>query len=240
MLVESEANIGRAPNILESLNAADRDRVLAIGQRRVFKSGAPLWRQGDAHEGIYLIEKGRIRSFYNGPSGREVTLAYWLPGNFVGGPDIFGDSVHMWSSSADRPTTALYLPKGPLRKLTVASAAIAVCLLDAVAFKAKCYSAMAQMLGTRQVGERVIRLLVFLGTTYGIEDESGVMVSASFTHADLAHMTGVTRQSVTVSLKRFAEHGILHPHGTNLVIKDVDLLGKIRDGKLARIAESSD
>jgi len=224
MLVESEANIGRAPNILESLNAADRDRVLAIGQRRVFKSGAPLWRQGDAHEGIYLIEKGRIRSFYNGPSGREVTLAYWLPGNFVGGPDIFGDSVHMWSSSADRPTTALYLPKGPLRKLTVASAAIAVCLLDAVAFKAKCYSAMAQMLGTRQVGERVIRLLVFLGTTYGIEDESGVMVSASFTHADLASLVGATRQRVQVEIARLQERRIINYRRGLLQILDMDAL----------------
>jgi len=224
MLVESEANIGRAPNILESLNAADRDRVLAIGQRRVFKSGAPLWRQGDAHEGIYLIEKGRIRSFYNGPSGREVTLAYWLPGNFVGGPDIFGDRVHMWSSSADRPTTALYLPKGPLRKLTVASAAIAVCLLDAVAFKAKCYSAMAQMLGTRQVGERVIRLLVFLGTTYGIEDESGVMVSASFTHADLASLVGATRQRVQVEIARLQERRIINYRRGLLQILDMDAL----------------
>ena len=224
MLVESEANIGRAPNILESLNAADRDRVLAIGQRRVFKSGATLWRQGDAHEGIYLIEKGRIRSFYNGPSGREVTLAYWLPGNFVGGPDIFGDSVHMWSSSADRPTTALYLPKGPLRKLTVASAAIAVCLLDAVAFKAKCYSAMAQMLGTRQVGERVIRLLVFLGTTYGIEDESGVMVSASFTHADLASLVGATRQRVQVEIARLQERRIINYRRGLLQILDMDAL----------------
>ena len=224
MLAESEAIIGRAPDILESLNAADRDRVLAIGQRRVFKSGAPLWRQGDAHEGIYLIEKGRIRSFYNGPSGREVTLAYWLPGNFVGGPDIFGDSVHMWSSSADRPTSALFLPKGPLRRLAVGSAAIAVCLLDALAFKAKCYSAMAQMLGTRQVGERVIRLLVFLGTTYGIEDENGVTVSASFTHADLASLVGATRQRVQVEIARLQERRIINYRRGLLQILDMEAL----------------
>jgi CRP-like cAMP-binding protein len=224
MLVESESIISRVPQILESLNPADRDRILAIGQRRVFKSGAPLWRQGDVHEGIYLIEKGRIRSFYNGPSGREVTLAYWLPGNFVGGPDIFGDGHHMWSSSADRPTIALYLPKGRLRKLTLESAPIAVCLLDALAFKAKCYSAMAQMLGTRQVGERLLRLLVFLGTAYGIKDESGITVAASFTHADLASLVGATRQRVQIEIARLQARRIINYRRGLLQILDMDAL----------------
>ena len=49
-----------------------------------------------------------------------------------------------------------------------------------------------------------------------------MLIAASFTHADLAHMTGVTRQSVTVSLKRFTELGILHAHGSNLVIKNAE------------------
>jgi CRP/FNR family cyclic AMP-dependent transcriptional regulator len=224
MLVESASIISRAPQILESLNAADRDRVLAMGQRRVFKSGAAIWQQGDRHEGIYIIEKGRIRSFYHGPSGREVTLAYWLPGNFVGGPDIFGDDVLMWSSSADRPTVALYLPKGPLRKLTLESAALAVCLLDALAFKAKCYSAMAQMLGTRMVGERLLRLLIFLGTVYGIEDESGVTVAASFTHADLASLVGATRQRVQIEIARLQKRRIIKYRRGLLQILDMDAL----------------
>jgi CRP-like cAMP-binding protein len=224
MLVESASIISRAPRIMDSLGAADRDRVLAIGQRRVFKPGAPIWQQGDRHEGIYIIEKGRIRSFYNGPSGREVTLAYWLPGNFVGGPDIFGDAVHMWSSSADRPTVALYLPKGPLRKLTLESASLAVCLLDAVAFKAKCYSAMAQMLGTRMVGERLLRLLIFLGTVYGIADAGGVTVAASFTHADLASLVGATRQRVQIEIARLQERRIIKYRRGLLQILDMDAL----------------
>jgi CRP-like cAMP-binding protein len=66
------------------------------------------------------------------------------------------------------------------------------------------------------------------------------LIAASFTHADLAHMTGVTRQSVTVSLKRFTELGILHAHGSNLVIQNADLLAEIRDGKLGKSAASGD
>jgi CRP/FNR family transcriptional regulator, cyclic AMP receptor protein len=75
---------------------------------------------------------------------------------------------------------------------------------------------------------------------YGVEERDGTLIAASFTHADLAHMTGVTRQSVTISLKRFTELGILHPHGANLVVKNTGLLNRIRDGKLAKTTSSDD
>ena len=91
------------------------------------------------------------------------------------------------------------------------------------------------MLGTRSPTERLAQLLLHLMNLYGVEERDGTLIAASFTHADLAHMTGVTRQSVTISLKRFAEQGILYARGANLVIKDVDLLGEIRDGKLTKI-----
>ncbi|GAC1340543.1 MAG: Crp/Fnr family transcriptional regulator [Beijerinckiaceae bacterium] len=224
MLVESEALMSHAPLILEQLSEENRGRVVAIGQRREFAAGAPLWRQGDPHEGIYIIESGRVRSFYIGPSGREVTLAYWFPGNFVGGPDLFGDSLHMWCSSTDRPTRALYLPKAPLRKLTVGSAAIAVCLLDALAFKAKCYSAMAQMLGTRSAAERLQCLLVFLSTVHGMKGDDGVLIGASFTHADLAALIGATRQWVQVQIARLQERGIVRYNRGMLRILDVAAL----------------
>ncbi|WP_409410479.1 hypothetical protein [Bradyrhizobium sp. AUGA SZCCT0160] len=48
------------------------------------------------------------------------------------------------------------------------NARLAVAPLDAFAFKARCYSAMAQMLGTRSVTERLHRLLIFLLRIHGI------------------------------------------------------------------------
>jgi CRP-like cAMP-binding protein len=110
-----------------------------------------------------------VRSFYIAPSGREVTLAYWLPGNFVGGPDIFGGAPHMWCSSATRRSETIFLPGPAMRALALDSPHIAVALLDALAFKARCYSAMAQMLGTRSATARLERLLVFLAAAYGLE-----------------------------------------------------------------------
>ena len=225
MLVEREALVQRIPGLLDGLAAADRTRLLGIGQKRLFETDQPLFRQGDPHDGIFLIETGRIRSYYTAPSGREVTLAYWFAGNFVGAPEMFGGGTHMWASSAVQRSSTIFLPGVELRRLALACAPIAVALLDALSFKARCYTAMAQMLGTRSATERLEHLLAFLAAAYGLKESDGVVIAASFTHADLASLIGATRQWVTVQLKRLQKRGIVRYNRGLLVIRDVGSLG---------------
>ena len=94
LLVESRSLVGGPSPLLAWLNPRERELVLSQGRRRVLNRGQTLFSQGAPHEGIYLVESGRIRVFYMAPSGREITLAYWHPGNFVGGPEIFGSGPH--------------------------------------------------------------------------------------------------------------------------------------------------
>jgi CRP-like cAMP-binding protein len=236
LMTDGGAQRGGPPALFRGLTEAERARVLGSGKRKVLYRGAQLFRQGSPQDGIYLIESGRIKVFYIAPSGREITLAYWHSGNFVGGPEVFKQGLHVWSGSAAVNSTVLHLPGDVLRQMALQIPELAIGIIEGLSFKGQCYSALAQMLGTRSPTERLSQLLLHLMNLYGVEERDGTLIAASFTHADLAHMTGVTRQSVTTSLKRFAELGILHAHGTNLVIKNADMLGKIRDGKLARIA----
>ena len=240
LMTEGGTQRSGPPSLFRGLTESEKARVLDSGRRKVLYRGARLFSQGSPQDGIYLIESGRIKVFYIGPSGREITLAYWHSGNFVGGPEVFKQGLHVWSGAAAVNSTVLHLPGDTLRQMVLTIPALAIGIIEGLSFKGQCYSALAQMLGTRSPTERLSQLLLHLVNLYGVEEREGTLIAASFTHADLAHMTGVTRQSVTTSLKRFAELGILHAHGSNLVINNVGLLREIRDGKLAKIAASSD
>jgi CRP/FNR family cyclic AMP-dependent transcriptional regulator len=228
------------PPLFRGLSEAEKARVLGSGKRKVLYRGAQLFSQGSPQDGIYLIETGRIKVFYIAPSGREITLAYWHSGNFVGGPEVFKQGLHIWSGAAAVNSTVLHLPGDVLRQMVLSIPALALGIIEGLSFKGQCYSALAQMLGTRSPIERLSQLLLHLMNLYGVEERDGTLIAASFTHADLAHMTGVTRQSITTSLKRFAELGILHSHGTNLVIRNAGLLSEIRDGKLSKTGASGE
>jgi CRP/FNR family transcriptional regulator, cyclic AMP receptor protein len=105
---------------------------------------------------------------------------------------------------------------------------LAIGLIEGLTFKGKCYSALAQMLGTRSVTERLAHLLLHLADIYGVRDPDGIMIGAAFTHADLAHMVGATRQWVTISLKRLQEQGVVVTRKSRIIVRKLDALHEMR------------
>ena len=229
LLSENATLLAGPPPLFQWLSPRERELVLSHGRRRVLNHGQTLFSQGTTHEGIYLIESGRIRVFYNAPSGREITLAYWHPGNFVGGPDIFGTSVHLWSGIATNYSSVVQLPGKVLRNLVMQIPALGIGLIEGLAFKGKCYSALVQMLGTRSITERLAHLLLHLVNAYGIRGPDGILIAGAFTHADLAHIVGATRQWVTISLRRLQEQGVVVCRKSQIIVRRLDALFDMRD-----------
>ena len=219
---------GGPPPLFFGLNAQQRGQVLSHGSRIALRRGGTLFNQGTPHDGIYLIETGRIRVFYTAPLGREITLAYWYPGNFVGGPEVFGTGVHVWSGVATGPTTVVLLPGRQLKILAQQIPALAIGLINGLVFKGKAYSALAQMLGTRSVTQRLAHLLLHLGDTYGVAEPEGAMIGTRFSQADLANMVGATRQWVTASMKRLESDGVVVMKLGHIVICRPDALKATR------------
>jgi CRP/FNR family cyclic AMP-dependent transcriptional regulator len=227
LLTEADDIVTRQQSLIGRLPPPARERVERYGEKRSYQRGETLFLQGDRHDGIVIIESGLIRSFYTAPSGREITLAYWLPGNFVGGPEIFDGGVQMWSAVAAKKSTVTHLPGAGLRDLAREVPDLAIEIIDALGFKARCYSSLAQMLGTRSLSQRLAQVLLHLANTYGFEEEAsggGTVIAAAFTHAEIANLIGATRQWVTIGLNRLQKDGVLRQKRGLLVIRRVDLL----------------
>ncbi|HWK33957.1 MAG TPA: Crp/Fnr family transcriptional regulator [Hyphomicrobium sp.] len=205
-LTELELEEGH-PRFFQRLNPAELAAVRLAS--RIYTAGPnePVFTQGETHNGIFLIEAGRIRTFYVGPSGKELTLAYWTPGHFVGGPEVFGGGTHIWSAETMEVSRIAHLPGAAVRHLAETIPAFALCLIDALVAKGKCYSALAQMLGTRSVTARLAQLLLILSAASGGDDDRHI--ERKITHEHLAGIIGSTRQWVTATLARFQKRGLI-------------------------------
>lgn len=190
------------PNLLARLSEPARRDVLALGRRRDYAAGDLLFRQGDHHDGVFLIDEGVVRSFYLSEDGRELTLGFWTAGHYVGAPQMFGGGQHAWTSVAERGTCCLWLPGSQLRSLAGQWPELAFALIDALVHKSQCYCALLQLLATQSMRVRLARLLAMLAAR-----EVGSRTKVS--HGDMARMIGSTRQWVSQTLARFAEEGLI-------------------------------
>jgi CRP/FNR family cyclic AMP-dependent transcriptional regulator len=220
-LTELELEAGR-PHFFERLSASELAAVRLASRIYASGPGEPVFTQGETHNGIFLIEDGRVRTYYIGPSGKELTLAYWTPGHFVGGPEVFGGGVHIWSAETMEQTRLAHLPGAAIRHLAETIPAFALCLIDALVAKGKCYSALAQMLGTRSVTARLAQLLLILSEAGG--NGEAHRIDRKITHEQLAGIIGSTRQWVTATLARFQKRGLILVSDDHIAIVKPDAL----------------
>jgi CRP/FNR family cyclic AMP-dependent transcriptional regulator len=221
-LSEALSQINEGAAFLNRLTLDEITAVRRAGSGMCVEPGESIFIQGDRHSGIFLIESGRVRTFYAGPSGKEITLAYWTPGHFIGGPEVFGGGLHVWSAMAVERSQLSYLPGTRLRRLAETVPAVALALIDGLVAKGKCYSALVQMLGTRSVTERLAQLLLILAAVEGRSDGTHLIVDRRITHEQLAAIVGSTRQWVTSTLARFQRSGHVVFDRNAIVIIDAD------------------
>jgi CRP-like cAMP-binding protein len=219
LLADDPARTAACFDLLAQLSAPERQRVRDAGTPLTHDHGAAIFHQGARHDGIFLIEAGRVRTYYTGPSGREITLAYWTPGHFVGGPEIFGGGTHVWSGVAVGPTRTRYLRGPALRKLMAEMPSLAVCLVEGLAHKGRCYSELLQVLATQSVEERLWQLLQNLAKLHGRVDGDQRIIERHLSHEELGAMVGASRQWVTMTLSRLQKKGVVAMVGRRIVVR---------------------
>ena len=219
-MTESLSETASTNNILDHLSAEDRDRILDCGQPRNYASGEHFFQQGEVHDGIHLIEFGRVRSYYTSPAGREITLGYWTAGHFVGAPQVFSGGHHMWSSVAIEPSRGVWLPGSKLKALVYDIPDLAVSLIEGLEQKGQCYAALLQLVATRSMSKRLAHLLLTLADHDGKKDNGHLSLDRRFTHEELANMIGATRQWVSLTLERFEKEGIVARDSSLIVVLD--------------------
>jgi CRP/FNR family transcriptional regulator, cyclic AMP receptor protein len=226
-LAEVFTEINEGASFLDRLSLAEIREVRRASTTINLEAGASVFTQGALHCGIYLIESGRVRTYYAGPSGKELTLAYWTPGHFVGGPEVFGGGVHMWSATAMEASRLTRLPGPAILHLAKTIPAFAICLIDGLVAKGKCYSALVQMLGTRSVAERLAHLLVILAESETRPDSKKLIIRRKITHEQIANIVGSTRQWVTITMARFQKQGLVSVERDSIIIEDKEGLRQI-------------
>lgn len=215
-------------HLLDYLDETERAAVLEMGRKIDFARGDYLLLQGEYNDGLFLIQSGTVESIYRGSSGRELTLAYWSEGDFVGAPCVLGTHPNEWAARAVERVSTVQLNVGTLKRLITRSPPFALALVECLGFKGRCYSKLAQAIATHNVENRMASLLVTLAETFGIRD-GNYLVVGKVKHQELANMVGATRQAVSLVLRNLQEQEVIDIEPTRIVLLDMDFLRRLSD-----------
>lgn len=202
------------------LESATQKALAEIGTSVTFASGQLLFEQGSPHTCTYFIEQGLVRTFYTSYSGREVTLCVWADGDLAGGPNFFGNGVHVWSGVASRQTRALAVRGDELKALARRMPNLALWIADVAMFKLKWVSLLFQVNGTESVAQRLPHLLLMLGELYGRADGKHTVIKHRLNQSDLSTLLGISRQWTNKAMGELKDLGLVKLERDHIIIVD--------------------
>ena len=212
-------NIHSDEGIFSSLSNDQIEIVSACSKKISLNKKEILFRQGEIHKSVFIIQSGIVRTDFTSINAREITLAYWQKNNIVGTPTVLSEKkIRQWSGEAVTKCEVLEIKSLTLRALLVEFPSIAISIIEALEYKGECLSRVIQMLGTMDVTERILDSLKALGSEYGVELPNGVLLCAPFTHEAIAGMVGASRQWVTIELNKLQKQGFLHLNKRTILI----------------------
>jgi CRP/FNR family transcriptional regulator, cyclic AMP receptor protein len=177
------------------------------GAIRELLAGQILIRQGEAPDGIHVVEAGAVCLASVSPSGRRAVVAILGPGDAFGveGVVLDGDRPLRPEARAMIRSRILSIRRGLLDSTPELAASIATSAAGALD---RAHRRLARIL-TEGVQDRVRHTVADLARSHGRPVPGGIRIDLPVTQDLIASMVGATRESVNRALRHLSRDGVV-------------------------------
>ncbi|MCE8034265.1 fumarate/nitrate reduction transcriptional regulator Fnr [Billgrantia tianxiuensis] len=209
---------------------------------RPLKRGETLVRQGDPFTSLYVVRSGSLKQSLVQGGRRGQVLNFYLAGEIVG-LDGIGEQRYHSSVVALEATFVCKLPFTRLEDLAERVPGLRGQLYRCMSRELRNDQRMLCLLSGRTAEQRLASFLIGLSERFRSRGCSPYRFHLSMSRSDIASYLGLVLETVSRTLARFQEQGMLSVSGRELVIHDHEALSMLaREGVSGgcRLAPQSD
>jgi CRP-like cAMP-binding protein len=199
----------------------------ALATRRQLADGEMLYARRDPAEALYGLIRGRIRLSNVAPDGREVLMALFEPGDWVGELSLFDGLPRTHDAVAMGEAELFVLPRPRLLALLDAEPRLYRHFAARLARQLRLALSYIDDAVFLPLGLRLAKRLLQLAKVYGQDTPQGLLLDLHLPQEDLGRMLGASRQSVSKELKQWEKQGLLALDYGRVVIRDVAALKRM-------------
>jgi CRP/FNR family transcriptional regulator len=219
----------RQTRLFDRLSDTQLRNIAMRSEMRKYSRGEVILGPAPAPDVIYFVKTGRVKVSALSADGKEQILALLEPGDLFGAltPD---ESTELKQVEAFDPSIVCHLTRDLFEDVLRQAPEVAVQVVRILARRLQTAEREVRDLALRDVPGRLASLLLRLSEEYGERRERGTRLSFHLTHQDLARMIGSTRETVTTTLNRFLEDGLIAVDHRIVIVLDHERLRAVADG----------
>lgn len=208
--------------LLVDISADATQRILKCMELREIRRRQVVYLPGDPGDAVYFVNGGRLKVSKVTRDGKELTLAYRVPGEIFGELCLVEGGPREEMAEAMENALISVVDRTVFEQILVKEGAMGARLVKVVARRRRDVENKIEQLIFKDVNAKLADLLLRLGDEYGTEDSRGTLVSLKITHQEMANLIGSTRETVSLTLSQFKKRGFIHSEGRKVIIADRD------------------
>lgn len=212
--------------LFRELDPQEFESLQSITQLRHADNETMLFFEGDPATGFFVLLSGRVRIYKSSPDGKEYTLHQITPGQVFAEAAIFRGNTYPANCMAMEDSQVAFIPKDQFIALITKYPNISLKIIGSLARWLREFAAKLEDLSLKEVPARL--------ATYLLRQQHRLK-SSSFeldvTKSELASELGTISETLSRSLKKLRDLGVITVEGKHISIRDAVRLEAIAAGE---------
>lgn len=216
-------DLSRIP-LFASIPERELLKLAEIIEVKYFDKGEVLFWEGEPARGLYFIKVGSVQISKISMTGKQTILQIFSTGEVLAEAVLFAEAPYPATAEALEPSTVYFLSTGSMQEVMLLYPRIALNIIKVLSARLRSAQEKLKLWSFAKAENRIAKLLLELATHHGSLVEEGLVVDVEMTHARLAALTGLTRETVSRVLSAWRTDQIIASQQRKIIILDVDTL----------------
>jgi len=220
----------RTVALYRSLSAEDRSRLAEVALVKAYHKGEALFGEGDAADFLYTILSGRVKVVKMIPSGKEVILEIFGPGDPVGAVVAYEGRPYPATAVALDAASCLLVRRAPFFALLERHPSLVRGFLLGLTQRIVELTRRIPEVAGGRVETRFAHLFLKLSAKMGRPGREGTLIPMVLSRQDLADLTGTTIETCIRLMSRWGKEDLVRTEKDGFVILNRSALEKLAAG----------
>jgi len=217
----------RSSTLYRNLSADDQRRLAQVSLARSYDRGDTIFSEGDFPDFLVTIASGRVKVVKMVPSGKEIILEIFGPGDPVGAVVAYEGRPYPASAIALEPCSCILVRRSEFFALLERHPSFVRGFLTGMALRIVELTRRIPEVAGGRVETRFAHLFLKLAERVGERRPEGRFVRMPLSRQELAELTGTTTETCIRIMSRWGKEGVVSTERDGFLVRDREKLERL-------------
>jgi CRP/FNR family transcriptional regulator, polysaccharide utilization system transcription regulator len=212
--------------------ALPKENVLELDKKKtckIYKKNRTVFTAGNKPDGIYCLNKGKVKLYKTGWGGKEQIVRFAVPGEFFGLRSAVCDNNYTHSAVTIEESHICFISKKDFHEILEQHPHFMSSIIGFISDMLEDANNKLTSLAQKTVRERLAETLIALNKIYNSEHSAPGLnhTAISLTRQDLANLVGTATETIIRQLAEFKHDQLIGIKGRKVSILDLEGLKRI-------------